>query len=58
MGMIKSTADIVIENKAINSIILSRITKLFEELIDMFNKNPNKNTENVVNTALSLINEP
>jgi len=56
--MIKRTADIVIENKAINSIILSRMTKLFEELIDMFNKNPNKNTENVVNTALSLINEP
>jgi len=56
--MIKSTADIVIENKAIKSMILSMKIKLFEVLIAIFNKNPNKNAENVVNTALSRITAP
>ena len=56
--MIKSTAEIVIENNAIKSMILSIKIKLFYGLIAMFNKNPNKNAENVVNTALSLNKAP
>jgi len=54
----KSTAEIVIENRAINNMILSIRIKLFEGLIDMFSKNPNRNAENVVKTALSLISDP
>ena len=56
--MIKSTAEIVMENNAIKSMILSIKIKPFDGLIDMFNKNPNKNAENVVSTALSLNSEP
>jgi len=54
----KSTADTVIENSAINKMILSTRTKLAEGLIEIFNKNPNKNTEKVVRIALSLKTAP
>jgi hypothetical protein len=53
-----STADTVMENRAIKRMILSKRIKLFAGLIDMFNKNPNKKAEKVVKTALSLINDP
>ena len=56
--MIKRTADIVIENSATKSMILSIRIKPFEGLIDMLSKNPNRNAENVVKTALSLISDP
>lgn len=54
----KSTADIVIENNDIRIMILSRKIKLFEGLIAMFNKNPNRKAENVVKIAFSLNTEP
>ena len=54
----KSTADIVMENKAIKSIILSIKIKPIGELIEIFNKNPNRNAEKVVKIALSLNRDP
>ncbi len=54
----KSTADTVIENKAIRRMILSARILVIEEDVDMFNKNPNRKTEKVVKTALSLNSEP
>ena len=54
----KSTADIVIENKDIKIMILSRKIKFFEGLIAMFNKNPNRKAENVVKIAFSLNTAP
>jgi len=54
----KSTAETVIENNAINKMILSTKIKLVEGLIEMFNKNPNRNTEKVVRIALSLKTAP
>ncbi len=54
----KSTADIVIENNDIKTMILSMKIKLFEGLIAMFSKNPNRNAENVVKIAFSLNTEP
>lgn len=54
----KSTADIVMENKDIKRMILSMKIKLFEGLIAMFSKNPNRKTEKVVKIAFSLNNEP
>ncbi len=54
----KSTADIVIENKDIKSMILSIKIKLFDGLIAMFSKNPNKKAEKVVKIAFSLNTEP
>ncbi len=46
------------ENKAIKMIVLSIISKLVGELIEIFNKNPNKKTEKVVKIALSLNKAP
>ena len=54
----KSTADIDIENKAIKRVILSTRSKPMGELTEIFNKNPNRNAENVVKIALSLNNAP
>ena len=54
----KSTADIVIENKDIKMMILSMKIKFFEGLIAIFNKNPNRKTEKVVKIAFSLNTEP
>jgi hypothetical protein len=54
----KSTADIVIENSAAKSMILSTRINSVDEFIEMFSKNPNKNTENVVKMALSLNTAP
>lgn len=54
----KSIADRVMENTAIKSIILSMKVKWLEEPTEMFNKNPNRNTENVVRIALSRSSEP
>lgn len=52
------TADMVIENNDIKSMILSMKIKFFGGLIAMFNKNPNKNAEKVVKIAFSLNTEP
>ena len=54
----KSTADIVMENRDIKIMILSRKIKLLDGLIAIFNKNPNRKTENVVKIAFSLNNDP
>jgi len=54
----KSEIDTVIEDKAIKRIILSKKIKLFEELIEIVRRNPNKNPEKDVNSALSLIMDP
>jgi hypothetical protein len=54
----KSTADIVMENNAIRIIILSIKIKPIGGLIEIFNKNPNRNTEKVVKMALSLSSAP
>lgn len=54
----KSTADIIIENKDIRIMILSRKIKLWDGLIAIFSKNPNRKTENVVKIAFSLNTEP
>lgn len=54
----KSTADIVMENKDIKRMILSIKIKLFEGLIAMLSKNPNRKTEKVVKIAFSLNTEP
>ncbi len=54
----KSEIDIVIEDKAIKRMILSMKIKLFEEFIEIVNRNPNKNPENDVSSALSLIIDP
>ena len=54
----KNTADIVIENNDIKRMILSMKIKLFEELIAMFSKNPNRKAEKVVKIAFSLNTEP
>lgn len=48
----------VIENRAIKSMILSTKSNLSEELTEIVNKNPNRKTEKVVKIALSLNNEP
>ncbi len=50
----KSEIDVVIENKAIKSTILSMKIKLFEDPIEMVNKNPNRNPAKDVSTALSF----
>ena len=52
-GIMKRTADTVIENRAIKRMILSMRTKPAAELIEMFSKNPNRKTEKVVRIALS-----
>ena len=54
----KSEIDMVIEDKAIKRIILSMKIKLVEELTEIVNRNPNKNPENDVSSALSLIMDP
>ncbi len=56
--MMKSEIDTVIDDIAINTIILFSGVKLTEEFTDMVNKNPNKKPANVVNSALSLIIDP
>lgn len=56
--MIKSTAEIVIENKATKSMILSSRIKFLEVFMEIFSKKPNKKAEKVVNTALSLNTDP
>jgi hypothetical protein len=53
-----STADIVMENNDIRRMILSIRIKLFEGLIAMFSKNPNRKAEKVVKIAFSLNTEP
>jgi len=53
MGIMKSETDIVIENKAIKRMILSMRIKLAEEVIEIFNRNPNRNPEKDVKIALS-----
>ncbi|MBI3623082.1 hypothetical protein HY212_03320 [Candidatus Pacearchaeota archaeon] len=58
MGIIKSETDIVIENKAIKSMILSMRIKLAEEVIEIFNRNPNRKPEKDVKIALSLNTAP
>ena len=58
MGIIKSETDVVIESKAIKRMILSMRIKLAEELIEIFNKNPNRKTEKDVKIALSLNTAP
>lgn len=58
MGIIKNETDIVIESKDIKRMILSTKMKPIEELIDMFNKNPNKKPEKDVKIALSLNTAP
>ena len=54
----KSEIDTVIEDKAIKRMTLSMKIKWFEELTEIVNKNPNKNPENDVSSALSLIMDP
>ena len=54
----KSTADIVMENKATKVIILSIKIKPIGGLIEIFNTNPNRNAEKVVKMALSLNSAP
>ena len=54
----KSTADVVMENNATKIVILSIKIKLAGGLIEMFNTNPNRNTEKVVKMALSLNSDP
>jgi hypothetical protein len=58
MGIIKSETDVVIESKDIKRTILSMKIKLTEELIEIFNKNPNRNPEKDVKIALSLNTAP
>jgi hypothetical protein len=58
MGIIKSETDIVIENNAIKRMILSIRTKPAEELIEIFNRNPNRKPEKDVKIALSLNTAP
>jgi hypothetical protein len=58
MGIIKSETDVVIESKDIKRTILSMRIKLTEELIEIFNKNPNRNPEKDVKIALSLNTAP
>jgi hypothetical protein len=40
------------ENRSIKSMILSNKMKVFDGLIEMFNKNPNKKAEKVVDRAI------
>jgi len=54
----KNETDIVIENKAVKSMILSMMSRLAEELIDIFNRNPNRKPEKDVKIALSLNTAP
>lgn len=54
----KSEIDTVMEDKAIRRMILSMRIKLFEGFIEIVNRNPNKNPEKDVNSALSLIMDP
>ena len=56
--MMKSEIDTVIDDIAIKRIALLISTKSLAYSTDMVNKNPNKNPENDVNTALSRISEP
>ena len=54
----KSTADMVIENKDTKRTILSIKIKLFEGLIAMFRRKPNRKAEKVVKIAFSLNTDP
>jgi hypothetical protein len=54
----KSEIEVVIENKDIKRMILSMSIKLFEEFMEMVNKNPNRNPAKVVKMALSFSTVP
>lgn len=51
----KSEIDTVIDDKATKRMILLMKIKLFEELIEMVNKKPNRKPAKDVKTALSRI---
>lgn len=58
MGIIKSETEVVIESKEIKRMILSIRIKLAEEVIEIFNRNPNRKPEKDVKIALSLNTAP